>query len=355
MKSKIAVAVVVVILVASAIFLFRRPTPESNTEALTVALSPFQDLAMLVNAEPQGFASKHGVKLNLVTMAWEDIVPAVASAGATVDVGFASLTEYLTKYPALNAGNSDPIVFFQPLYVYNGGGFVALDANVGALDAAGVKNKDQVTEFLARRIGAQKQSLYEMMIYVLASRNGLPAEHLKLFDTPMNDGILALESKSLDVSSAGLTQVNEAKKRGGRLVLSMTDMGFADVTGFICKRSLLEKRRGAIEGLVRAWFESVDFVMADINNNSAASLDYLRGRASTQYTLEQYTAALSQEYLPKSLSELSTNLLEPGSKYEFSRISGEIGAYLVTSKRAETLPPVPVPLVTSDRKTGGGN
>jgi ABC-type transport system substrate-binding protein len=95
---------------------------QGKLPTLTVAIAPYQDLAMLVNAPELKFDAKAGITLNLVTMAWEDILPAVASAGKTVDVGFGSYVEYLTKFAKINEGSDDPVIYIQPLYVYKGGG-----------------------------------------------------------------------------------------------------------------------------------------------------------------------------------------------------------------------------------------
>lgn len=318
----------------------------ANGGQLTVAISPYQDLAMLVSAEPLGLTTKYGIQLNLVTMAWEDILPAVASAGKTVDVGFGSLTEYLTKYSKLNEGNPDPILFVQPLYVYKGGGFVAFDSKIKPLDAAALKDPQAVTDFLKYRIGAQKQSIYEMMVFTLAHRVNVPISSLKLYDLPLNDGLLALQSGSLDVSSAGLTQVNEAQKRNGRMVLSMEDGGFADVTGFIVRKSVLEAKHAQIEDLIRIWFDCVNYIMSDLKNNSKNSLEYLRRNAATKYSFDEYASALSQEYLPRSLSELQAGMIAPGSKYEFYRLNREIANYLMDNKVISAQPPVSRPLLS---------
>ena len=103
---------------------------------------------MLVNAQDASIARTHGLMVRLVTMPWEDILPAVASAGRTVDVGFGSLIEYLTKYAKLNQPGSDAIVFLQPLYVYKGGGFVALEPSIGGLTPDALNDREAVRAFL---------------------------------------------------------------------------------------------------------------------------------------------------------------------------------------------------------------
>jgi ABC-type nitrate/sulfonate/bicarbonate transport system substrate-binding protein len=289
--------------------------------------------------------TKYGVSLHLITMAWEDILPAVASAGKTVDVGFGSLTEFLTKYSKLNGQNPDPVLFVQPLYLYKGGGFIAFDPKITPIDAAGLTNANTVSALLKYRIGAQKQSIYEMMIFTIARRATVPLSSLKLVDISMNDGLLALQSGSLDLTAAGLTQVAEARKRGGRMVLSMEDAGFADVTGFICRKSILDSKRPQIESLVRIWFDCVNYVMADLPKNSEHSLEYLRKSAATRYTFEEYASALGQEYLPRSLAELKSGMLAPGAKFEFPRLCREISDYLAENKVISDRPPIPSALL----------
>jgi ABC-type nitrate/sulfonate/bicarbonate transport system substrate-binding protein len=322
--------------------IFRAPSPKAP---LRLAIAPYQDLAMIVNAEPIGAAKNHGIDLDLVTLSWENIFPAVASAGPTVDVGFGSLVEYLTKYYKVNSNSSDPLLFVQPLYVYKGGGFVALNPGVEALTKSSIGNSDSVHNFMKLRIGAQHQSLYQMVIYSVARRHQISPNTLKITDISMDNGILALQSNSLDVTSAGLPQITKAKRLGGKVVLSMDDAGFADIVGFICKKSTLESRRPEVEGLVRAWFDSVKYVFSDLPNNSKDSLAYIKKNSSSNYSYVEYKAALDQEFLPSSLKELRHGLLSVDAKFPYSRIATDINSYLLENKVIDKPAPIPSPLI----------
>jgi len=66
---------------------------------LRMATSPYQNLALLVTEKLLALEKKYHCPLELITMPWEDIIPALGSAGQTVDVGYVSLTDYLTKLP----------------------------------------------------------------------------------------------------------------------------------------------------------------------------------------------------------------------------------------------------------------
>ena len=314
---------------------------ENDIDKVKIAISPYQDIAMIVNIKNLGLEKKYNLNVELLTMSWEEILPAVASAGETVDVGFGSLIEYLTKEENLNK-DGDEVLFLYPAYIFKGGAFIAFKETVPNLDSNSLKDSSTLSDFLSYKIGAQKNSVYEMMIYSLANKAGLDFDDLKIFDISLNDGILALESGSLDISTAGLTQRNEALKRGGRVVLTMEDMGFADITGFICKKTVYERKKTEIDNLIKMWFECVAYVMQDIENNSKYSLDYLRKNSSTKYTKQQYKIALSQEYFPLSIVEVKREIISEDGKFSYKRISTDVSTYLFENKVVSRKSKIPV-------------
>jgi ABC-type nitrate/sulfonate/bicarbonate transport system substrate-binding protein len=330
--------------VAGAALFFIYSTAKSD--AIRLGISPYQDLAMIVNAEPLGLDKKYGTRLELVTMAWEDILPAVASAGRAIDMGFGGYIEYITKYENINAGSSDPILFLYPAYAFKGGTFITYNKEVPKLDRATLEDhrSEAVRRWLGFRIGAQRGSVYEMMLFHLASTHGIDFGNVNVVDTPLDQGFLAAEQGSLDIATAGLTQLTEAERRGAQAVLTMDDLGFADLTGFIVKKSVYEVRRKDVENVVRMWFDSVAYVFADIDRNSKNSLAYLDRNASTRYTLQEYKKALGQEYFPTTLAEAKAQLIDPSGRFSAELIGHAAVQYLVqkgTIKRPVPLPQFP--------------
>ena len=181
------------IVIIGGIVLFANSNRHTQTEPLRVGISPYQDLAMLVNIEPLGLEKKYGVDVDLITMPWEEIVPAVTSVGRGLDIGFASYIEYLTKMDNINAGSDDPLLFVYPMYVFKGGAFVTFkdETKVPALNVETVKNHEIVAKFLSGKLGAQKSSLYEMMLYHLALQNGINPKNLNIIDTPLHQRFLS--------------------------------------------------------------------------------------------------------------------------------------------------------------------
>lgn len=338
MKKSLAIIItaISVVLIIVTIFVTR-----GSNKSLTVGISPYQDIAMIVNIKNLQLEKKYNTKVELQTMNWEDIVPSIASSGKTIDIGFGSLVEYLTKSNNLNQDSKDPLLFIYPAYIFKGGGFITFKNEIPVINSTNINDSALIASFLKNKIGAQKNSLYEMILFSLAKRNNIPAKSLKIFDTPLNDGILATQKGSLQISSAGLTQITEALKQKGKVVLTMEDMGFADVTGFICKKSVLEAKRKEIENLINMWYDCVDYVMTDLDKNSKYSLQYLDEKAATKYTLEQYKTALSQEYFPRTIGEAQKEIVSLSGKYSYKRISEDVADYLLVNKIVDKKPVIP--------------
>ncbi|RZL41425.1 MAG: hypothetical protein EOP00_24870 [Pedobacter sp.] len=323
-----------------AICLSCNPAKTNNTP-LKVGISPYQDLAMIVNIKNLKLEEKYSTNVDLQTMNWENILPALASQGNTIDIGFGSLIEFLTKENNINRGVEDPLVFIYPAYIFKGGGFITFNKTLPEINNSNINNSGFITNFFKNKIGAQKNSIYEMMLYSLARRGNFDISSIQIFNTSLNDGILATKSGSLDIAAAGLTQISEAEKQNGKTILTMESLGFADVTGFVCKQSILESRRKDVENVIKMWYDCVNYVMLDLDKNSKFSLQYLDEKAATKYTLEQYKSALSQEYFPISLSETKENIINKYSKFSYLRISSDVAAYLINNKIVTAKPLIP--------------
>jgi len=296
---------------------------------------------MIVNIKSLGLEKQYGTDVDLVTLPWEQILPSVATLGRGLDLGFASYTEYLTQYSNLNAGNNDPVLFIFPLYVFKGGAFITFKTDVPALTAESITDRQLVSKVLDRKIGAQKKSAYEMMIFRLAQLNNIDPKTVQLIDTPLDQGFIAAEQGSLDLAEAGLTQITEAQRRGGRIVFTMDDLKFADFTGFILKKSVYDARQKDVKNLIRMWFDCVNYVYADLDANSKDSLTYLNSQASTRYTIEEYKRALSQEYLPRSLDEAKKQFVDDSGRFPFRTIRTTIFQYLIQEGVMKASPNIP--------------
>ena len=335
--------IVAVCLLAGALWFYRSHGHESG-RSLTVAISPYQDIGMVVNLKPMGLEKRYGVNVNLKTLAWEDIIPAMASRGTTVDLGYASLIGYLTKQANLNSGGDDDVVFIYPAYVFKGGGFITFKPQIPVLSETDLSNKATMAAFFAHRIGAEKNSLFDMMLYRVATRVGIEPKSLSIVDSGLDNSLLAARNGDLDIASAGLTQLTEARRTNGRLVLSMDTANFADITGFITTRRKLREKGPEIEAFIRMWFDTVDFVLKDPTKNSAYTRAYLDQHGATHYSPDEYAAAVANEFFPRNVPEMRSTLLSDSGRFSMKSISDVASSFLVKNGIVKKAPVQPTPL-----------
>ena len=300
----------------------------ANRSNITIVISPYQDLAMLVNLEGLNLEKKYGTMVQIKTIPWEETYTTLLSASHPADMGFSSFADYLTKAQNVNKGSDDPLLFIYPAYIFKGGAFVSFKPDMIAITEQTLNDPETLKKFLSRRLGFQKDTLYQMIIYHLADQAGINPESIKFVDVGFDAGLLGAQAGDIDAAAVGLTQLTEAQKRGGRVVLDMNSLKLADVTGFIARKSVVEQKRDHVANVIRMWFDCVDFVFTDLDKNSANSLAYLEKHAATKYTLQSYKAALSQEYFPRSIRELNKELLSPTGMYPIENIYTVIIQYL---------------------------
>lgn len=312
-----------------------------ETSTINLVISPYQDLAMIVNAGPLGLEEKYRLTLNIRTIPWQDTLPSLVSARGDVDLGFASLSEFLAKEQNLNRGSNDPLRFIFPVYVFKGGAFITFRTDMPAIFKDGGFDENAMRRFLAARIGLSKNTLYQMLIYRFASQYGVATDDTKIVDLPFDDALLAAQNGDLDVAAVGLPQLAEAEKRGATVLFNMDDIGFADLTGFATRQSVLDKKRPAIEAVIRMWFDSVSHVFQNIDQNSKTSLQYLEKNAATRYTLEEYKRALSYEFFPRTIAQARSTMLDKGGKYYYEPMYRAVAQFLVKEKLVAAAPEKP--------------
>ena len=331
---KLAVIIVILVLVVVAAILIpnyaKKDTGETRT--LKVGIAPYQDMALLINPKQKELQEKYNLDLELTTLAWEDLTPAVSSATDSVDVAFASLTQFVTNERNINRNSTDPLVFIYPAYVFLGGSFVSLNPDIEAITKNDLENKEKLQKFLKHSFAAESKSQYEQMLFMLAKKAEVDFSTVKITNIGAADGLLATMNGSVDATSAGLTQRNEAIQKGGRVVLDSTDIGSVDIAGFVAKKSVVDAKRDDIEDFIRIWYESLGYVLTDPNTRSGDSIAYLNEQSSTDYTVDTFKEALSHEVFPHSIKEVQQKMLNVGAEYDFSRAKDSLIEFLLANK-----------------------
>lgn len=100
------------------------------------------------------------------------------------------------------------------------------------------------------------------------------------------------------------------------------------------------------------WFDCANYVLSDLHHHSGASLAYLKANASTQYTLDEFKNARSQEYIPRSIAEAKKEVVLGDGQYSMFRAEKIIRNYLVDIKAMRSLKPIPKIISLDQRQSG---
>ena len=314
-------------------------TLPQEKDTLRVGISPYPDMSILMNSKNLGLDKKYGISLEFLIMPWEDLLPAVASAGQGVDIAFVSLSDYLAKEKNLNSSGDDPVLFIYPSWSFHGGGFMTFNDAVPEINAQSINNQDAIRKFLRFRFGVQRHSCNHMLLWALARKAGIKLSAISMTDITFNDAVLAAENGTVDI--AGIGQQMEALNGHGRVVLTMDTARIADMAGFICKKSVYAKRKKEINAFIKIWFDCVNYVLNDIDHHSTVALAWLKSNASTPYTIDQFKRALSREYFPKSAKDVQEEMISNKGRFSIEEAGNLCNQYLIDAGAIKSAEPIP--------------
>jgi ABC-type nitrate/sulfonate/bicarbonate transport system substrate-binding protein len=338
-RNRLVVLVLAILLIGLAIGIATWTTHSSSP--IRYGISPFQDTAMPVVAEDLGLYKKAGLDVELRTVAWEDIVPSVASAGHTIDVGIGSINLFLPRAENIDVKGGGDVVFYFPLYVFKGASLVARkELSLLPLDqclsrASGDKHAGlalAAKQLQGLRVGVPKGTPYEQMLFALLKEAGMdPNKDIQRRDVKLADALPALLRGDLDVIGAGVTQRTEAARHGHSAVVDMEGMGFAEIIGLVTTEHFAKTHPKELGKLTHVWFDSVHTLFSDVPRYSTGVLRYLSQNASTRYSLKEYQESLKLQEFPRSVEEARALMMRPDGRFYWKRTWDIVNDYLLAS------------------------
>jgi ABC-type nitrate/sulfonate/bicarbonate transport system substrate-binding protein len=300
-------------------------------------------------AEGMGMYRANGLNVDLRTVAWEDIVPSLASAGQTIDVGIGSINLLLPKAENIDVKGHGDVVFYYPLYVFKGAAILMhKESRIRPLsDFIRLYPSDRnraireaMLQLKGMSIAVPQGTPYEQMLLAALKVAGMnPKTDIDLRYVKLADSLPAFLQGGVDLVGAGVTQRTEAARHGHRVFMDMESLGFAEVIGLVTTNHFAQAHPAEMQKLVRIWFDSVDKLMSDIDGNSKYVLSYLDKTASTKYSLKEYKAALTFQEFPRSIQDDEKLMFDPAGRFYWKRTWDIVDDYLVSTKASSA--PIP--------------
>jgi ABC-type nitrate/sulfonate/bicarbonate transport system substrate-binding protein len=316
---EIVVALSAVIIVAAGALWYTSRT-DVTAASLKYGITPFQDSALPVVPSILGWYKDNGLDVKLVDLGWGDVPVALASG--SIDVALYNFDSFMASWPSLNSGGKD-VVFYSPLYVWNGAaimvrsgtGTPAGDLSKLPPDARVERVRTAMLQLKGKSIGVTEGTTFEQTVLDALRVAGMTPSEVKLINARPEDNLAAFLSGGIDAFSGGLTERVQAERRGGVALVTGPDVSLPIVDGIIALRSFVVSHPKEMAALVDAWFRTIEYISQDVPVRSSTLRDYLRGKASVDYTAEEYAVAWTFQYFPRSKVEAVSAFFNKNSLY----------------------------------------
>ena len=272
-------------------------TPTRRT--LNVGVTPYQDTAAIVVGDRLGWYDEAGFDVQLVPLGWGEIPPALSSGA--IDVTIFTINAFQAPYASMVEGARRP-VFYLPIYIHHGvalmvrkeDGFETAD---DLIDTGLAMTRPEAAAMAAAQLRGRRIAATENTDFGRLARAALEAADLEagtdatLVNAAPEDALAAFLSGDIAAFAAGATERTEALRRGAIELLLASDLGLPSVDGFVTTETYLAENWDALDDFAEIWFRIVRFLESDLEGNSVHVRDYLRARASTDYSPEEYATA----------------------------------------------------------------
>jgi NitT/TauT family transport system substrate-binding protein len=316
-------------------------------QTIRYGLTPYQDSALPVVAEKLGWYNEKGLNVRLVSVTWSDVPLALASGD--VDLSIYNFDSFMAPWKQLADGGTT-LVFYAPLYIWNGAAIMVHREDpslrpVGDLEGLSTEEQKRrvasaVKQLKGKRIAITEGTTYEQTVLAALELAGLdPKRDVTLINAQPQDSLAAFLANSVDAFSAGLTERVNAKEHGAVELVVGADFSLPPINGIVTTTKFANAHSAEMDTLTALFFKTVRFMNTDMKAVSTIVLQYLRGKASVDYTPEQYAIALKTDYLPETAKEAYAAFQEPGSRYYWRLIWDGFNKFLITSKKIRE--PVP--------------
>jgi len=284
---------------------------DSPDDTIKLGISPFQDTMLPLVGEEKGWFEDQGLNVELKSLAWDAIMPAVATG--SVDAAINNTTGVVSV-----AEKSPNIVYW---YAWNP--FTEGSALMGNPDS-GLETIEELEQSGLSHDEARKQALEQLKGKTLVTTMGtdmgkqaisalesvgLTQDDIKLVDMNPDQGLAAFLSGTGDTYLGGIPQRTRATAEGMEVVASGPDLAPPPINGLVTTSDYAEENEGQLLKLVNVFHRIVrycdantadcgEIITAQLNRDTGANLT-VEGFVDFWQTFELYApnAAATKEMI----------------------------------------------------------
>lgn len=291
MKRKwIFTALSIAVLTSAACGSSTAPSASAGTTTIRLGISPFQDTMLPIVAEQKGWFKSEGLTIELKTLAWDAIMPAVASG--SVDAAINNTTGVVSV-----ADRSPNVVYW---YAWNP--FTQGSALIGR-QSAGLKTledlqKSGLTHDQARAdvfkqlkgrtiVTTMSTDMGKQVVAALTSI-GLTQQDVKIVDMDPDQGLAAFLSGTGDAYLGGIPQRVRATAEGMPVLASGPDLAPPPINGLVTTTDYVGKHEDALLTLMHVMHKTIRYCDANTADCGKIIIERLNKDTGANLTVQGF-------------------------------------------------------------------
>jgi NitT/TauT family transport system substrate-binding protein len=326
-------------LVASLAIAAWSPTHNSEARAegittIRLGISPFQDTMIPIIGEEKGWFAEEGLKVELKTLAWDAVMPAVASSG--VDAAINNTTG------VVSVANKAPNV----VYWYAWNPFTQGSALLGR-KGSGLKTLEELTASGLSRTDARNETFKQLKGRTIVTTMftdmgkqvaealksvGLTTTDVKIIDMDPDQGLAAFLSGTGDAYLGGIPQRVRAVAEGMPVLASGPDLAPPPINGLVTTADFAKGHEEALLKLMHVFHRIIRYCDANTAECGKSITDRLNKDTGANLTVQGFQDFWQkfELYAPNAQATKDLILSESGVAYWKRTWDGD-NAYLAGS------------------------
>jgi len=329
---------------ASVLFFPLVATPvEKNLTRITIGISPFQDTLLPIIGKEKGWFEKEGLDVVFKTLAWNAMMPAVASNA--VDLAVYNTTGVVAVY------NKQPdITFWYPWNIFTQGAALMGRPNIGLktvkdFEKEGMAHREAVKatvqQLKAKTVVTTMGSDMGKAVVIVTDDNGLSRSDYKIVDMDPDQGLAAFISGTGDAYLGGIPQRTRLTKEGYLTLLSGPDIAPVPLNGWVTTKEFAEKNKDSLLKIQHVMFKIIRYTNANQDDVAKTITDRLNQETGAKMTIADFKRFWNEiENYPNNAAEVQKEILDQSGFAYWKRTWDNDNKYFV---EVDKLIPAKVP------------
>jgi NitT/TauT family transport system substrate-binding protein len=299
---------------------------------MTIGLSPFQDTLLPIIGKEKGWFEKEGLDVEFKTLAWNAIIPAVASSA--VDVAVYNTTGVVSVY------NKQPdLVFWYPWNIFAKGAALMGRPNIGLktvndFEKEGMAHpeavKATIQQLRSKTFVTTMGTDMGKAVVGATHNNGLDRSDFKIIDMDPDQGLAAFISGTGDAYLGGIPQRTRLNKEGYLTLLTGSDLAPVPLNGWITIKGFAENNPEALLKLQHVMFRIIRYTDANQDEIGKTITDRLNSETGAKMTVEDFQKYWNEiEAYPKNARAVQKDILEESGYANWKRTWDNDNYYFV--------------------------